>query len=72
MLGIDAIVQKIEAKMLVAMGDRLSIETIFDPDELTLTTVSTWDGVELSAQSFDLSEMVEEIVRRANEPGAGR
>lgn len=65
MLGIGAVIEKVEERILEAMRDRMDIETQFDPAKLTLTTLSSFDGVVVSEYEFDLTEMVEEIVRRA-------
>jgi len=62
---IEGILKKVEEKILETMQGRMEIETIFDPAVLTLTTVSYFDGVVVSEYEFDLTEMVDEIVRRA-------
>jgi len=64
---IEGILKKVEEKILETMQGRMEIETIFDPAVLTLTTVSYFDGVVVSEYEFDLTEMVNEIVRRAKE-----
>jgi hypothetical protein len=64
MLGIDKVIQAVEAKILNSLQDRLKIAITFDPKDLTCNSVSHWDGRIVNKQSFDLEPMVEAIEKR--------
>lgn len=61
---IDKIIAAVESRMLGMLGDKLTLETDFDPDTLVLTTVSYWDNQVVSSTDFDMTEIVEAIVAR--------
>ena len=61
---IEKILARFEKKILDTMGDRMSIETVFCAEEMTLTTVSFWDGDKVSEYVFDLMPLVDAIEAR--------
>ncbi len=61
---LEKLIAKAESSILHSLGDRLSIETSFEEENMMLTTSTYWDGILVSEQDFSLEEMAQAIEDR--------
>ena len=59
-----SILGNLERKVMEAFQDRLQVETEFDAESLVFSTIVYFDGKEESVTEYDMTEIVDEIVRR--------
>lgn len=58
---LESIMAKMEKKFMHALEDRLSVETHIDEESVSLTTVTHWDGIEVSSVTVDLTPLIDII-----------
>lgn len=60
----DSAIEKLEKTVMESLGDRLKIDTKFNRKTLKLHTTTYWDGKPVSSNVFDMSPVVDEIIKR--------
>lgn len=59
--------EALEEKLLGALGNKLSIESQFDEDNMTFTVATYWDNVLVHVEETSIEPLVDAIVRRIND-----